>query len=57
MKKLTLALVDDHPIVLSGLKETLSQSHNLSIEGAFTSDAELFSFLNHHTVVFLDPLR
>lgn len=50
MKKLTLALVDDHPIVLSGLKETLSQSHNLSIEGAFTSDAELFSFLNHHTV-------
>lgn len=44
MKKLSLVLVDDHPIVLSGLKETLSQSSNLSVMGAFTQDAELFTF-------------
>lgn len=50
MKKLTLALVDDHPIVLSGLKKTLSQSLSLSIEGAFTVDSELFAFLDNNTV-------
>lgn len=50
MKKLTLVLVDDHPIVLSGLKKTLSQSLNFSIEGEFTNDSDLFAFLNSHTV-------
>ncbi|MEX5791088.1 MULTISPECIES: hypothetical protein [unclassified Providencia] len=45
MKKLKLVLVDDHPIVLSGLKDTLSQSMNLDILGAYTQDAELFAFL------------
>ncbi|MGJ7133852.1 response regulator transcription factor [Morganella morganii] len=50
MKKLSLVLVDDHPIVLSGLKETLSQSSNLSVMGAFTQDAELFTFLKKNNV-------
>lgn len=50
MKKLSLVLVDDHPIVLSGLKETLSQSSNLSVIGAFTQDAELFTFLKNNNV-------
>lgn len=50
MKKLSLVLVDDHPIVLSGLKETLSQSSNLSVMGAFTQDAELFAFLKNNNV-------
>ncbi|WP_275075134.1 response regulator transcription factor [Providencia rettgeri] len=50
MKKLSLVLVDDHPIVLSGLKDTLSQSSNLSVMGAFTQDSELFTFLKHNTV-------
>lgn len=50
MKKLKLVLVDDHPIVLSGLKDTLSQSMNLEILGAYTQDAELFSFLKKNEV-------
>ncbi|HHR6140883.1 TPA: response regulator [Providencia alcalifaciens] len=50
MKKLTLVLVDDHPIVLSGLKKTLSQSLHFSIEGEFTNDSDLFAFLKSHTV-------
>lgn len=50
MKKLKLVLVDDHPIVLSGLKDTLSQSMNLEILGAYTQDTELFSFLKKNEV-------
>ncbi|MEX9842144.1 response regulator transcription factor [Providencia rettgeri] len=50
MKKLKLVLVDDHPIVLSGLKDTLSQSMNLDILGAYTQDAELFAFLKKNEV-------
>ncbi|GIZ29461.1 hypothetical protein TUM12151_07950 [Morganella morganii] len=53
MKKLSLVLVDDHPIVLSGLKETLSQSSNLSVMGAFTQDAELFTFLKKIMLMLL----
>ncbi len=30
--------------LLSGLKDTLSQSMNLDILGAYTQDAELFAF-------------
>ncbi|HEM8294825.1 response regulator [Providencia vermicola] len=50
MKKLALVLVDDHPIVLTGLKETLSQSMNIHVLGAFTQGSELITFLKHNTV-------
>lgn len=50
MKKLTLALVDDHPIVLTGLKETLSQSMDINVLGAFTQGYELIEFLKKNTV-------
>lgn len=50
MKKLKLVLVDDHPIVLSGLKDTLSQSMNLEILGGYTQDSQLFTFLKNNQV-------
>ena len=50
MKKLRLVLVDDHPIVLSGLKDTLSQSTSLEILGGFTHDSELLTFLKKNEV-------
>lgn len=50
MKKLRLVLVDDHPIVLSGLKDTLSQSTSLEILGGFTHDTELLAFLKKNEV-------
>ncbi|HBO24375.1 response regulator [Providencia sp.] len=50
MKKLRLVLVDDHPIVLSGLKETLSQLTSLEILGGFTHDSELLTFLKKNEV-------
>lgn len=50
MKKLRLVLVDDHPIVLSGLKDTLSQSTSLEILGGFTHDTELLTFLKKNEV-------
>lgn len=48
MARITLVLVDDHPVVLSGLQETLS--HEFDVVGVFTKDVEIFAYLKQHAV-------
>lgn len=52
----TIALVDDHPIVMEGLTKVLSARENLEVVGQFTRGEELLSFLKETAVniVLLD---
>jgi DNA-binding NarL/FixJ family response regulator len=54
--KATLAIVDDHPIVLEGLQKLLANMPRIGIAGSFTTGAEFISFLKTNTVniVLLD---
>lgn len=56
MNKLLTVIVDDHPIVIEGLKTLLSNEDNLEIVGTFSNGAELLSYFNNNPVdlVLLD---
>lgn len=56
MNKLLTVIVDDHPIVIEGLKTLLSNEDNLEIVGTFSNGAELLSYFNSNPVdlVLLD---
>lgn len=56
MPKLTTAIVDDHPIVIEGLKTLLANEDHLNIIGGFCSGAELLAYIGHHSLdlVLLD---
>lgn len=43
--KITLAIVDDHPIVIQGLKTMLANNPGIEVSGSFTNGADLISFL------------
>ena len=54
--KATLAIVDDHTIVLEGLQKLLANMPHIEIAGSFTTGAEFISFLktNNVNIVLLD---
>lgn len=56
MNKLLTVIVDDHPIVIEGLKTLLSNEDNLEIVGTFSNGAKLLSYFNSNPVdlVLLD---
>ncbi|MBO9732717.1 MAG: response regulator transcription factor [Chitinophaga sp.] len=49
-KNTTLAIVDDHPIVLEGLQRLLANVSNITISGCFTTGADCMAFLEQHPV-------
>jgi DNA-binding NarL/FixJ family response regulator len=50
MNKLRTVIVDDHPIVIEGLKNLLSNENNIEIAGTFCNSQDLLSYLNIHSV-------
>jgi DNA-binding NarL/FixJ family response regulator len=48
--KITLAIVDDHPIVIQGLKTLLADEKRIDIVGGFTNGAAIISFLKENPV-------
>lgn len=50
MNKLRTVIVDDHPIVIEGLKNLLSNENNIEITGTFHNGQDLLSYLNIHSV-------
>ncbi|RFM31461.1 DNA-binding response regulator [Chitinophaga silvisoli] len=56
MNKLLTAIVDDHPIVIEGLKTSLQHEANLQIVGGFGTGNDLLSFirLNRLDLILLD---
>lgn len=54
----TLAIVDDHPIVIQGLQMLLINNKDIQVVGCFTTGAEFTSFLkgNKVDVVLLDVM-
>ncbi|WP_142529109.1 response regulator [Pedobacter westerhofensis] len=54
--KYKMAIVDDHPIVIEGLKNLLAAQPDLEITGSFTTGTEFLVFLKDHVVdvVLLD---
>ncbi|NSL85787.1 response regulator transcription factor [Chitinophaga solisilvae] len=55
-EKIILAIVDDHPVVIEGLKTLLKQEPNIAVVNSFTRGKEFVSFLrtNEVDVVLLD---
>lgn len=55
-KHITLAIVDDHPVILHGLERLFAQEPHITIAGCFTTGADCMSFLATHAVqlVLLD---
>ncbi len=56
LHKTTLALVDDHPIVIEGLSNLLRKQAELEVVGSFTNGHDFIEFLKQHPVqvVLLD---
>ena len=56
MQKIKIAIVDDHPIVLQGFKQLLSENENTEIIGAFEEGAGILLFLknNQADVILID---
>jgi DNA-binding NarL/FixJ family response regulator len=54
--KLLTALVDDHPIVIEGLKNLLKDESNIQLAGGFATGADVLSFIriNPLDLVLLD---
>ncbi len=54
--KVTLAIVDDHPIVIQGLKTLLADETRIDIVGSFTNGSSIIDFLkeNKIEVILLD---
>lgn len=55
-QQISLALVDDHPVILQGLKSILKREPRVNITGTFTTGTDFLAFLEHNTVqvVLLD---
>jgi DNA-binding NarL/FixJ family response regulator len=53
---ITLAIVDDHPIVIEGLLKLLDNKEHLKVAGYFTTGAGIIEFMKTHTldIVLLD---
>ncbi|MBS0030433.1 response regulator transcription factor [Chitinophaga sp. 22321] len=49
-KRTTLAIVDDHPIVLEGLQKLLANVKEIEITGCFTTGSAFISFLKENKV-------
>lgn len=51
-----IAITDDHPLLLEGLKNILSQQENFMVVGCYSSSNELFTGLENHAldVLLLD---
>lgn len=49
-KKINIAIVDDHPIVIEGLKMMLSTQLGFSVSASFTTGSEIIGFMRNHTV-------
>ncbi|WP_213278388.1 response regulator transcription factor [Chryseobacterium indologenes] len=49
-EKINIAIVDDHPIVIEGLKMLLNSQPFFNIAGSFTSGAETISFIRSQMV-------
>lgn len=47
---ITLALADDHPVILQGLESFFKQEPRITITGTFTTGASLLVFLENNTV-------
>ena len=56
MDKLLTAIVDDHPIVIEGLKTLLQHEENLQVVGGFCTGNDLLSYLriNRVDLILLD---
>ncbi|MCJ8154650.1 response regulator transcription factor [Chryseobacterium sp. SSA4.19] len=50
MNKLRTVIVDDHPIVIEGLKNLLSNEENIQIVGSCYNGQDLLSYLKYHPV-------
>lgn len=55
-EKINIVIVDDHPIVIEGLKMMLNSQPAFNIPETFTSGSEIISFISSHKVdiIFLD---
>lgn len=49
-KKINIAIVDDHPIVIEGLKMMLSTQLGFTVSASFTTGSEIIGFMRNHTV-------
>ena len=56
MSKLLTAIVDDHPIVIEGLKTLLQNEANIQLVGGFSNGADILSYLriNEVDLILLD---
>lgn len=43
---ISIGVVDDHPLILNGLRELLSKDNSINTFTSFTNSSELFDFLN-----------
>jgi len=43
---ISIGVVDDHPLILNGLRELLSKDNSITSFTSFTNSSELFDFLN-----------
>lgn len=48
--RITLAIVDDHPVVIEGLRALLEKRENIRIAGCFTNGSEMLGFLRNQAV-------
>jgi DNA-binding NarL/FixJ family response regulator len=57
-RKITLAIVDDHPIVVQGLQMILTNNSDINVTGCFTSGSDFIGFLksNEVDIVLLDVM-
>ncbi|MDR2238797.1 MAG: response regulator transcription factor [Chryseobacterium sp.] len=55
-KKINIIIVDDHPIVIEGLKMMLASQPFFRVSGSFTSGSEIISFIkaNEVDIILLD---
>jgi len=55
-RKISLAIVDDHPIVVQGLQMILTNNNDINVTGCFTSGSDFIEFLKNNEVdiVLLD---
>ena len=49
-KTINLLLIDDHPMVLEGLRALLAGSKRVAIKGAFTNGADALGFLENNNI-------
>lgn len=49
-KKINIVIVDDHPIVIEGLKMMLSNQLGFNVSESFTSGSEIIGFIGNHKV-------